>query len=454
MSDKKNHHYDLLVIGAGSGGIATAARAAQHGATVAIFEKNIPGGTCVNVGCVPKKIMWYAAEIAEKIHKAKSYGFDITVNHHDWQTLIANREAYIKRIHGFYDRYLSGLKIDYIENEASFVNQNTLVANNIKYTGKHILIAPGCEPTIPNIPGSALGIDSNGFFELTHAPKKVVVIGAGYIAVELAGVLQALGSETYLAVRKHAPLRNFDPMLSEGLVEAMQTQGITLLTEHTPTQLTKQENNLLTASFESQPDVSNIDCVIWAIGRSPVTKNLNLSAAGLDTNAQGYIDSDKFENTRIDNIYALGDITNKAALTPVAIAAGRRLAERLFNNKKELYLDYTNIPTVVFSHPPIGTIGLTEPEAVAKFGEEKIKIYQTKFNPMYEAITEKPIACRIKLICAGDNEKIVGCHLIGMGVDEMLQAVGVAIKMGATKADFDNCVAIHPTSSEELVLLR
>lgn len=457
LKNSSPKHYDLLVIGAGSGGIATAARAAQHGAKVAIFEKNIPGGTCVNVGCVPKKIMWYAADIAEKLHNAKSYGFDITVNHHNWETLIANREAYIKRIHGFYDRYLSGLNIDYIQGEASFVNANTLTANNIEYTGEHILIAPGCEPTIPNIPGAELGIDSNGFFELTRAPKKVAVIGAGYIAVELAGVLQALGSETYLAVRNQVPLRNFDPMLSEGLVEAMQTQGIKLLTEHIPTRLSKQDNHLLKLNFENQNSLENIDCVIWAIGRSPATENLNLFAAGLDTNSQGYIESDKFENTKIKNIYAIGDITNKAALTPVAIAAGRRLAERLFNGKINLFLDYTNIPTVVFSHPPIGTIGLTEPEAIEKFGKDKIKVYQTKFNPMYEALTDEPIACRMKLVCANDGDKtelVVGCHIIGMGADEMLQAVGIAIKMGATKADFDNCVAIHPTSSEELVLLK
>jgi glutathione reductase (NADPH) len=447
-------HYDLLVIGAGSGGIATAARAAQHGAKVAIFEKNLAGGACVNVGCVPKKIMWYAANIAETLHDAKSYGFDLTVHSHDWKKLIDNRQAYIQRIHGFYDRYLGGLKVDYIHAEASFVDNKTISANGDHYTAPHILIATGCHPSYPGIPGEEHGIDSNGFFDLSAAPKKAVIVGAGYIAVELAGVLNALGTETYLAIRGDKPLRHFDPLLSQALMDSMALQGLTVLPHHKASRLEKHATGLMTLHIENQAAITDIDCVLWAIGRAAHTENLNLSAAGIKTNAHGFIDSDQFENTSVNGIYAIGDITNKAQLTPVAIAAGRRLAERLFNGKTNLYLNYENIPTVVFSHPPIGTIGLSEPEAIETFGKENIKIYQTKFNPMYQALTEKPIACQMKLVCAGTEEKIVGCHLIGMGVDEMLQMVGVAIKMGATKADFDNCVAIHPTSSEELVLLR
>lgn len=446
--------YDLLVIGAGSGGIATAARAAQHGAKVAIFEKNLPGGACVNVGCVPKKIMWYAAHIADTLHDAKSYGFDLTVHHHNWDTLIKNRQAYIQRIHGFYDRYLAGLAIDYIHAQTSFVDQHTLLANGEYYTAPHVLIATGCQPSRPHVPGQENGIDSNDFFALTALPKKAVVVGGGYIAVELASVLHGLGTETYLAIRHDKPLRGFDPLLSQALLDSMTLQGLTVLPHHSVQQVDKHANNLMSVTFDHQASIHDVDCVLWAIGRSPDTTGLNLAASGVSTNAEGFIPSDQFENTNIPGIYAIGDITQKAQLTPVAIAAGRRLAERLFNHKTGLYLDYTNIPTVVFSHPPVGTVGLTEPEAIATHGQDQVKIYQTKFNPMYQALTETPIPCHMKLVCAGPEEKVVGCHLIGMGVDEMLQMVGVAIKMGATKADFDHCIAIHPTSSEELVLLR
>ena len=446
--------YDLLVIGAGSGGIATAARAAQHGARVAIFEKNVAGGTCVNVGCVPKKIMWHAAGVAETLHHAKSYGFDVEVKGHDWMAMVDNREAYIKRIHGFYDRYLGGLKVEYIHAQASFVDKHTLEANGKRYTAKHILVTPGCMPTLPNIPGHEHGIDSNGFFKLTSAPKKVAVVGAGYIAVELAGVLHGLGSETHLIVRKEKPLRNFDPLMADTLVECMEKQGLALHTHHVPSKLVKHDNGLMTLSFEGQDDLTDLDCVIWAIGRHPDTQALNLKNADIKTNAQGFIDSDAQENTDVAGIYALGDITGKAQLTPVAIAAGRRLSERLFNGKANAQLDYSNIPTVVFSHPPIGTVGLTEPQAITEHGKEKVKIYKTQFTPMYLSLTDTPLPCCMKMVCLGDEEKVVGCHIIGMGADEMLQAVAVAIKMGATKKDFDNTVAIHPTSSEELVLLK
>lgn len=446
--------YDLLVIGAGSGGIATAARAAQHGARVAIFEKNVAGGTCVNVGCVPKKIMWHASGVAETLHHAKSYGFDVEVKSHDWMTMVEGREAYIKRIHGFYDRYLGGLNIDYIHSQASFIDKQTLEAGGDHYTAKHILVTPGCVPTLPNIPGVEYGIDSNGFFKLTSAPKKVAVVGAGYIAVELAGVLHGLGSETHLIVRKEKPLRNFDPLMADTLVECMEKQNLALHTHHVPSKLVKHDNGLMTLSFEDQDDLNDLDCVIWAIGRHPDTQALNLSNAGIVTNAQGFIESDAQENTNVPGIYALGDITGKAQLTPVAIAAGRRLSERLFNNKAYAQLDYSNIPTVVFSHPPIGTVGLTEPQAIEKHGKDNIKIYKTQFTPMYLSLTDMPLPCCMKMVCLGEDEKVVGCHIIGMGADEMLQAVAVAIKMGATKKDFDNTVAIHPTSSEELVLLK
>lgn len=445
--------YDLLVIGGGSGGIATAARAAKHGAKVALFEKNVMGGTCVNVGCVPKKIMWYAAQVAETIHHAKSYGFDVEVKSHDWQHLLNNRDAYIHRIHGFYDRYLGGLNVDIIKGEASFISQNTLACHGETFTAPHILLAPGCNPIIPKVPGAEYGLTSDGFFALKQAPKKVAVIGSGYIAVELAGVLHALGSEVNLVIRSEKLLSGFDAMLSEALMECMEKQKLTVLKNHPIQALKKQSNDLMTLSFENAPDIDGFDCVIWAVGRSPSTDGLKLENAGLKINHRGEIETDPYENTAVKGIYAVGDINGKAQLTPVAIAAGRQLAERLFNQKEHACLDYTNIPTVVFSHPPIGTIGLSEQDARKQYGDDAIKVYQTQFTPMYWSLTENPIPCKMKLVCAGDDELVVGCHLIGTHVDEMLQMVAVAMKLGATKRDFNRAVAIHPTSSEELVLL-
>ena len=445
--------YDLLVIGGGSGGIATAARAAKLGAKVALFEKNIMGGTCVNVGCVPKKIMWYAAQVAEVIHNAKNYGFDVELKSHDWPHLVKNRDAYIQRIHGFYDRYLGGLSVDVFRGEASFLSRHELTCNGETFTAPHILLAPGCNSVIPNVPGAKYGITSDGFFALNSAPRKVAVIGSGYIAVELAGVLHALGSEVHLVIRSEKLLGGFDAMLSEGLIECMEKQKLAVLKNHQIKSLSNNTNNLITISFEHSPDLEGLDCVIWAVGRTPSVENLKLENAGLKINLRNEVETDRYENTAINGIYAVGDVNGKAQLTPVAIAAGRQLAERLFNQKHQACLDYTNIPTVVFSHPPIGTIGLSEDAACKQYGKEAVKIYQTQFTPMYWSLTDNPIPCKMKLVCMGDDELVVGCHLIGSNVDEMLQMVAVAMKLGAKKADFNRAVAIHPTSSEELVLL-
>ncbi len=305
----------------------------------------------------------------------------------------------------------------------------------------------------PAIPGAEYGIDSDGFFELDAMPKRVAVVGAGYIAVEIAGVLNALGAETHLFVRKHAPLRSFDPMIVETLVEVMNTEGPSLHTESVPKAIVKNADGSLTLQLENGKAFT-VDCLIWAIGREPATDNLNLGVTGVKTNEQGYIDVDKFQNTNVKGIYAVGDNTGAVELTPVAVAAGRRLSERLFNNKPDEHLDYSNIATVVFSHPPIGTVGLTEPEAIEKFGADNVKVYKSSFTAMYSAVTQHRQPCRMKLVCAGKEEKIVGLHGIGFGMDEILQGFAVAVKMGATKKDFDNTVAIHPTAAEEFVTMR
>ncbi|WP_170887574.1 MULTISPECIES: glutathione-disulfide reductase [unclassified Vibrio] len=448
-------HFDYLCIGGGSGGIASANRAAMYGAKVALIEAKDLGGTCVNVGCVPKKVMWHGAQVAEALHLyAKDYGFDVDVKGLDWSTLIKNRQAYIGRIHQSYDRVLGNNKVNVIRGFARFVDEKTVEVNGKQYTADHILIAVGGRPSIPTIPGAEHGIDSNGFFELTEQPKRVAVVGAGYIAVEIAGVLHALGTETHLFVRKESPLRSFDPMIIDTLTEVMKNEGPTLHTHSIPKEVVKEADGSLTLHLENGHS-QNVDTLIWAIGRHPATDEINLAATGVETTERGYIKVDQYQNTNVPGIYCVGDIMQGGIeLTPVAVKAGRQLSERLFNNKPEAKMDYDLVPTVVFSHPPIGTIGLSEPDAIAKYGEEQVKVYTSSFTAMYTAVTSHRQPCKMKLVCAGPEETVVGLHGIGYTVDEMIQGFAVAMKMGATKADFDSVVAIHPTGSEEFVTMR
>ncbi len=453
-------HYDYIAIGGGSGGIASINRAASYGKKCAIIEAQHLGGTCVNVGCVPKKVMFYGAAIAEAIQSyAPDYGFDVTLNQFDFSKLIESRQAYISRIHTSYNNVLAKNNVDVLRGFGKFIDNHSIEVSYADgsseiVTADHILIATGGRPAIPNIKGAEYGIDSNGFFALQSLPKSVAVVGAGYIAVELAGVLNSLGSETHLFVRQNTPIRSFDPMVIDTLMEVFQQDGIQLHTQATPEEVVKNADGTVTLKLADGRS-QTVECLIWAIGRQPATNNIGLEKAGVETNERGFIKVDKFQNTNIAGIYAVGDIMEGGIeLTPVAVAAGRRLSERLFNNKSNEHLDYNLVPSVVFSHPPIGTIGLTEPKAIEKFGAENVKVYTSSFTPMYSAVTQHRQPCRMKLVCAGAEEKVVGLHGIGFGVDEMIQGFAVAIKMGATKADFDNTVAIHPTGSEEFVTMR
>ncbi|MDG6896095.1 glutathione-disulfide reductase [Volucribacter amazonae] len=448
-------HYDYIAIGGGSGGIASINRAASYGKKCAIIEAKHLGGTCVNVGCVPKKVMWHGAQIAEAVKLyAPDYGFDLELKSFDYAKLVESREAYIGRIHNSYNNVLSKNNVDVIQGFAKFVDSKTVEVNGEKITADHILIATGGRPSRPNIEGAEYGIDSDGVFALRELPKRVAIVGAGYIAVELAGVFNSFGVESHLFVRKHAPLRSMDPMLYETLMEVFEQDGIQLHTQAIPQRVVKNADGSLTLTLEDGRS-TDVDCLVWAIGREPATDVINLEATGVATNERGFIKVDKFQNTNVAGIYAVGDIIEGGIeLTPVAVAAGRRLSERLFNNKPNEHLDYNLVPTVVFSHPPIGTIGLTEPEAIAQYGEDNVKVYKSSFTAMYTAVTQHRQPCRMKLVCVGKEEKIVGLHGIGFGVDEMIQGFAVAIKMGATKADFDNTVAIHPTGSEEFVTMR
>ncbi|MDB7088468.1 glutathione-disulfide reductase [Enterococcus mundtii] len=445
--------YDYIVIGGGSGGIASANRAGMNGAKVLLIEGNELGGTCVNVGCVPKKVMWQASTILETIERdASSYGIQADVKHVDFKELVEKREKYIDFLHGAYQRGLDSNNVEAIKGYARFVDSQTVEVNGESYQANHILIATGGKPSKMTIPGGEYAIDSNGFFALTELPKSTIVLGAGYIAAELSGVLNGLGSEVMWAYRKERPLRTFDKMLSDNLIEMYQEAGIHTYANFTAREITKN-GDVYTVTFENGETLM-AECVLFAGGRVPNTDALGIEKTNVELDEKGFIKVDKFQNTTDSHIYAIGDVIGKIDLTPVAIAAGRRLSERLFNGKENSYLDYNLVPTVVFTHPPIATIGLTEEQALTTYGEGQLKVYRSRFTPMYFALNDYRQKCEMKLICVGEEEKIVGLHAIGVGVDEMLQGFAVAIKMGATKADFDNTVAIHPTGAEEFVTMR
>ena len=446
--------YDIIAIGGGSGGSATMNRAAMHGAKAAVIEGNIIGGTCVNVGCVPKKVMWYGAQVSETLKNyAADYGYTIGETSFDFKTLRKNREAYIERSRQAFSNNFNRNGVDYIEGYARFVDKNTVEVNGEQIRAKHIVIATGSYAFIPNVPGSELGGTSDDVFAWEELPESVSIIGAGYIAVELAGVLHALGVKTDLFVRKGGPLRGFDQGIVEVLVEEMKKNGQPLHTHKVPQKLEKLDNGDIQIYFEDGTTHTS-QKVIWAVGRKANTQQLNLEAAGVELTERGFIQVDEYQNTTTPGIYALGDVSGEKELTPVAIKAGRTLAERLFNSKTDAKMDYELIPTVVFSHPAIGSIGLTQEQAEAKYGAENIKVYQSTFAGMYSAITVHRQMTKLKLITLGEEEKVIGLHGIGEGIDEMIQGFAVAVKMGATKADFDATVAIHPTVSEEFVTMR
>ena len=446
--------YDIIAIGGGSGGSATMNRAAMYGAKAAVIEGNIIGGTCVNVGCVPKKVMWYGALVSETLKNyAADYGYTIGETSFDFKTLRKNREAYIERSRQAFSNNFNRNGIDYIEGYARFVDKNTVEVNGELIRAKHIVIATGSYAFIPNVPGSEFGGTSDDVFVWEELPESVSIIGAGYIAVELAGVLHGLGVKTDLFVRKGGPLRGFDQGIVEVLVEEMKKNGQPLHTHKVPQKLEKLDNGDIQIHFEDGTTHTS-QKVIWAVGRKANVSQLNLEAAGVALNERGFIQVDEYQNTTTPGIYALGDVSGEKELTPVAVKAGRTLSERLFNGKTDTKMDYELIPTVVFSHPAIGSIGLSQEQAEAKYGAENIKVYESNFAGMYSAITVHRQMTKLKLITLGEEEKIIGLHGIGEGVDEMIQGFAVALKMGATKADFDATVAIHPTASEEFVTMR
>lgn len=448
---KNSELFDLLVIGGGSGGVATAQRAAQYGARVALIEQDRLGGTCVNLGCVPKKVMWQAAQLAHAFADAKGYGFSAEPATLDWHTLVKRREHYIHRLNEIYARRLEEKSVVIIRGHARFVNPQTIEVNNKHFSAPHILIATGGKPRWPDAPGAELGITSDGFFALEQKPARVAIAGSGYIAVELAGMLNAYGVDTTLLLRKDHVLKGFDDMLGKALLTNMHSAGIHVIT-NTEIEKLEQDGDSLRTHYKKTNESAVFDSVIWAIGRAANTAELALEKTGVELDEQGLVAVNDYQDSNVEGIYAVGDVTGKFALTPVAIAAGRRLADRLFGGQPDRHLDYHNIPTVVFSHPPIGSVGLSETAAREHYGES-VQVFTHHFIASYYGMLDHKSTSCMKLVCTGDENRIVGAHVIGKGADEMLQGFAVAVRMGATKRDFDDTVAIHITSAEEFVTM-
>jgi glutathione reductase (NADPH) len=447
MSDS----FDLIVIGGGSGGLACAQRAAEYGARTALIESHRLGGTCVNVGCIPKKIMWNAASLAEALHDAADYGFDVELKGHDWAALKRQRDAYVLKLNGIYERNLDKRGITLIHGRARYVSPKEIVVGERLLRAGRSVIATGGRPMVPAIPGAERGITSDGFFALESRPQRVAVVGSGYISAELSGVFQALDSQVTVVLRRQRMLRTFDDMLGEALMREMRAAGIAIITEAAPVALEGEGPFALRLADGRR--IGDFDCVLWAVGREANT-DLDLARCGVARNAEGFVITDRWQNTNVEGIHAIGDVTGCEALTPVAIAAGRRLSDRLFGGQEGRHLDYHLIPTVIFSHPPIGTVGCTEEEARAKYGGAHVEAFTASFGPLYHAMTTRKPRVEMKLVTHGPERRIVGLHVIGVGADEMLQGFAVALRMGATKTDFDDTVAIHPTSAEEFVTMR
>jgi glutathione reductase (NADPH) len=446
--------FDLVVIGGGSGGLAAAQRAAEYGARVALAEPGRLGGTCVNVGCVPKKIMWNAAELGSALHDAGDYGFSVTAGSVDWHSLKHKRDAYIERLNAHYAASLARRGVELVHGHAAFTDAHTVSAGGRARSAAHIIIASGGRPRLPQIPGAGLGITSDGFFELSERPARVAVVGSSYIGIELAGIFAGLGSQTTLVLRGATALRTFDPMLGETILKILGEEGVAVETNVALAALERGAHGALELNARDGRRLGPFDCVLWAIGREARVGDLALGRADVQLDADGYIATDLYQATSTAGVYAVGDVTGRAQLTPVAIAAGRRLADRLFGGHHGRHLDYENIPTVIFGRPPLGTVGLTEAAARERYGAANVTVFRSGFVALYHALTRVKPRSEMKLVTAGAEQRIVGLHVVGQGADEMLQGFAVAVRMGATKKDFDDTVAIHPTSAEELVTMR
>ena len=442
------YDYDLFTIGAGSGGVASSRRAGSYGAKVAICESSRVGGTCVLRGCVPKKLLVYASHFRDDLEDASGYGWTIGESTLDWARLVAAKDAELDRLNGIYLRMLGQSGVEIINGRGTLVDPHTVEVDGKRYTAENILIATGGWPHIPDIQGAEHGITSNEALDLTEVPEHLVIVGGGYIAVEFAGIFAGAGSKVTLLVRGYGVLRGFDDDVHSALAEELQRRGIEIKT-HTDLEWIEKRGDKVVAVCRGGNE-HEADVLMWATGRWPNTRNIGLEDLGIKTDEHGAIEVDEWSRTNVPSVYAVGDATARPQLTPVAIADGRALAETLFNDNPTK-IDHQVVPTAVFSQPQVGTVGMTEKEARTRF--EHIDVYRTNFRPMKNVLPGRQDRTMMKLLVDRDTDKVLGVHMVGPDAGEIIQGFAVALRCGATKAQFDATVGIHPTSAEELVTM-
>ena len=444
--------FDLFIIGAGSGGVRAARVAAQHGAKVAVSEEYRVGGTCVIRGCVPKKMLVYGAHFAEDLHEAARFGWDIEGASFNWPRLRDIVQDDVTRLEGLYTQTLNSNHATIFAERATIAGPNTVrLASGQEVTAKVILIAVGAWPSVPNVPGAEFGISSNEIFHLESLPKRAAIVGAGYIANEFAGILQAFGVEVTLVTRGDRMLRGYDNELVDRLVTMSRAKGIDVRFNFPLSGVSKQSDGSLLLEG-SGVDAIETDMLLWAVGRTPKTAGLGLEAVGVELDAQGAISVNAYNQSSVPSIYAVGDVTNRVQLTPIAIREGHAVADSVFGNRPRT-IDYSAIPMAVFSSPPIAAVGLTEEEARAEYGSA-VRIYRSDFRPMKNVVSGRMERGLYKMVTAGPEERVVGLHLIGPDSSEVLQAAAIVVKAGLTKQDFDDTIALHPSMAEELVLMK
>jgi glutathione reductase (NADPH) len=443
------YDFDLFTFGAGSGGVRASRMAASFGAKTVVAEERYLGGTCVNVGCIPKKLLVYASEFGEGFSDAAGFGWNLGQRQLDWKALIANKDREIHRLNGVYRRLLTEAGATIIEGRATLVDAHTVSINGRHYTSKYILLATGSWPVIPEVPGSKHAITSNEAFFLEKRPERVILVGGGYIAVEFAGIFHGMGSHVTLVHRGAKLLRGFDEDLRDTLGNEMSKRGIDLRLNCTIARIEKTSDGVR-AHLDSGEMVS-AEIIMYATGRAPHTRGLGLEKAGVAMDGEGAIVVDSYSQSSVANIYAIGDCTNRIMLTPVAIAEGRAVAETLFNNRP-MSVDYTGVPSAVFSQPNLGTVGLTENEARDQFGD--IAVYKSTFRPLKHTLSGRDEMTFMKLVVDKKTDRVVGCHMIGTDAGEIIQGLAIALKSNATKAQFDATIGIHPTAAEEFVTMR
>jgi len=443
------YDFDLFSLGAGSGGVAASRRAASYGAKVAICESTRVGGTCVLRGCVPKKLFWYASHLAKDLRDAPGYGWSIGASTLDWGKLTATINAELDRLNGIYLGMLDRAGVTLIEGRGKVIDAHTVEVDGKRYTARRILVATGGWPEVPSIPGAELGMTSNEALDLERLPKRIAIVGGGYIAVEFAGIFGCGGADVTMVLRSDVILRGFDVDVRSALRDEMVGQGIEIK-DNTQIESIEKHGDALRLRFADGAE-QEVDAVLWATGRAPNTANIGLEEVGVRVDARGAVEVDSWSCTSVPSIFAIGDCTTRVQLTPVAIADGRALVQTLYNNNP-IEVDHENIATAVFSDPPVGTVGLTEAEARASIDGE-VDIYRTSFRPMKHVLADRKERVMMKLIVERETDRVVGAHMVGMDAPEIVQAVGIAMKAGATKRHFDTTVGIHPTSAEEFTTM-